>query len=114
MAGQARRGTPGHGRSFRAVSSRSVVVASAGASGPVARLSSGSPQTMRPGTRATYRTLLLRGLAPEEAASLTAFLCGIQVGSAHWKIDEINRVLFLRELQAGGRFGFHDGATEPA
>jgi hypothetical protein len=69
---------------------------------------------MRPGTRATYRTLLLRGLAPEEAGNLTAFLCGIHVGSQPWKLGEINRLLFLRELQADGRFGFNDGATEPA
>ena len=69
---------------------------------------------MRPGTRATYRTLLLRGLAPEEAANLTAFLCGIHVGSQPWKLGEINRLLFLRELQADGRFGLNDGATEPA
>jgi hypothetical protein len=114
MAGQARRGTRGHGRSFRAVSSRSVVLASAGASGPAARLATGSLRTMRPGTRATYRTLVLRGLAPEEAANLTAFLCGIHVGTQPWKLDEVNRVLFLRELQVAGRFGFHDGATEPA
>jgi hypothetical protein len=58
--------------------------------------------------------LLLRGLAPEEAANLTAFLCGIHVGSQPWKLDEVNRLLFLRELQNAGRFGFHDGATEAA
>jgi hypothetical protein len=115
MAGQARRGTPGHGRSFRAVSLPSVVLATGAGPGAATRSSTASGvRTMRPGTRATYRTLLLRGLAPEEAANLTAFLCGIQVGSAHWKLDEINRVLFLRELQAGGRFGHNDGTTEPA
>jgi hypothetical protein len=68
---------------------------------------------MRSGTRATYRTLLLRGLAPEEAANLTAYLCGIQIGSQPWKLDEVNRILFLRELQGAGRFGIDDGA-EPA
>jgi hypothetical protein len=31
-----------------------------------------------------------------------------------WKLDEVNRLLFLRELQAAGLFGFHDGATEAA
>src|SRR5436190_411304 len=105
MAGQARRGIRGHGRSFRAVS-LPVALATGGGPGNATRsLITTGARTMRPGTRATYRTLLLRGLAPEEAANLTAFLCGIQVGSAHWKLDEINRVLFLRELQAGGRFG---------
>ena len=33
-------------------------------------------------TRATYRNLLLRGLAPDEAANLTAYLAGIAVGEA--------------------------------
>jgi|SRR5207244_2182670 len=113
-AGQGRRGTPGHGRSFRAGSLVSVALATADASGPAARSSSAPARKIRPGTRATYRNLLLRGLAPEEAANLTAFLCGIHVGSQPWKLDEVNRVLFLRELQAAGRFGFHDGASEPA
>ncbi len=114
MAGQGRRGTRGHGRSFRADSSPSVTLVTADASVPAVRSSSAPARTTRPGTRATYRNLLLRGLAPEEAANLTAFLCGIHVGSQPWKLDEVNRLLFLRELQAAGRFGFHDGATEAA
>jgi hypothetical protein len=114
MAGQGRRGTRGHGRSFRAASSVPVALATADASGPAASSSNGPARTTRPGTRATYRNLLMRGLAPEEAANLTAYLCGIQVGSQPWKLNEVNRLLFLRELQAAGRFGFHDGATEAA
>jgi hypothetical protein len=114
MAGQGRRGTRGHGRSFRAAFSVSVAMATGDASGLAARSSSGPAPATRPGTRATYRNLLLRGLAPEEAANLTAYLCGIQLGSQPWKLDEVNRLLFLRELQAAGRFGFHDGATEAA
>ena len=115
MAGQGRRGTRGHGRSFRAASSRSVALATAGASDPAVRSSiAPTARTIRPGTRATYRNLLMRGLAPEEAANLTAFLCGIHVESQPWKLDEVNRLLFLRELQAAGRFGFHDGETEAA
>ena len=115
MAGQARRGTRGHGRSFRAVSSPSVAVASGGGPGSATTSSTGSSgRTVRPGTRATYRTLLLRGLAPEEAANLTAFLYGIQVGSQRWKLDEVNRLLFLRELQVAGRFGIQDGTLEQA
>ena len=68
--------------------------------------------TPTPGTRSTYRSLLLKGMAPEEAANLTAFLCGIQVGAARWKLNEVNRLLFLRELQQTGRFGAEDG-TQP-
>jgi hypothetical protein len=62
-------------------------------------------------TRALYRALLLRGLRPSEAANLTAFLYGIHVGDHHWKLAEVNQLLFLRELQASGRFGNVDGTT---
>jgi hypothetical protein len=72
-----------------------------------------SPSVSRPATRATYRTLLLKGLAPDEAANLTAFLCGIHVGTQHWKLAEVNRLLFLRELRDGGRFGGDDGESSP-
>lgn len=66
-------------------------------------------------TGATYRNLLLRGLAPDEAANLTAFLCGIQLAETAWTIGEVNRILFLRELNRTGRFGDQDGnpASEP-
>jgi hypothetical protein len=57
--------------------------------------------------------LVLRGLAPEEAANLTAYVCGIHVETQPWKLDEVNRLLFLRELQLAGRFGAQDG-TDPA
>jgi hypothetical protein len=70
--------------------------------------------TSPPATRTTYRSLLLKGLAPDEAANLTAFLCGIHVGSQPWKLPEVNRLLFLRELQLSGRFGSDDGAATPA
>jgi len=64
--------------------------------------------TAEPATRSTYRTLLLKGLAPEEASNLTAFLCGIPVGQ-DWKLKEINQLLFLRELNRTGRFAEIDG-----
>jgi hypothetical protein len=70
-----------------------------------------SAPTAIPRTRTTYRNLLLRGLAPDEAANLTAYMCGIPVGTQHWRIGEVNRLLFLRELQDRGRFGPDDGAT---
>lgn len=113
MASQARRGTQGHGRSSRAGSWSVVAAASAAGSGSIdtRTLSRPADPGQRPATKATYRTLLLRGLTPDEAASLTAFLCGLQVGSGRWHIDEVNRLLFLRELQNAGRFGPHDGVA---
>jgi hypothetical protein len=54
--------------------------------------------------------LQLRGLTPDEAANLTAFLCGIPVTDHHWKLSEVNRLLFIRALARSGRFGERDGA----
>lgn len=75
--------------------------------------SSTSGHPSPPATRVTYRSLLLKGLAPDEAANLTAFLCGIHVGAQPWKLPEVNRLLFLRELQLSGRFGIDDGEATP-
>lgn len=65
-----------------------------------------SPETHRGlPTRATYRTLLLKGMAPEEAANLTAYLAGIPIGDTTWTLKQINQLLFLRQMQRTGRFG---------
>jgi hypothetical protein len=79
--------------------------------GATATVEAGAPDLQ---TRATYRMLLLRGLAPTEAANLTAYLCGIAVGGTHWSIGEVNRVLFLRRLARAGRWGSDDGTPAPA
>jgi hypothetical protein len=112
MAGQARRGTRAQGRSSRAASSWPVLaVASVAASGSDTAPSSTSPAGARTSltTRSTYRNLLLRGMAPEEAANLTAFLAGIPVGEGHWTIKQINELLFLRRMAELGKFGGRDG-----
>ena len=115
MAGSAQRGTRGHGRSSRGASRRPLVAAgSAAGSGSAIAPRTASGPTLRQAAltpQATYRTLLQRGLAPDEAANLTAFLSGIPVSEAHWKLNEVNRLLFIRELQRSGRFGRSDGAT---
>jgi hypothetical protein len=71
------------------------------------------PANHDPATRATYRLLLLKGLGPDEAASLTAYLCGLPVSGARWSLGEINRLLFLRELARSGRWGLADGLGSP-
>ncbi len=53
---------------------------------------------------------MMRGLRTDEASNLTAFLCGIPVTEQQWNLREINRLLFLRELNLAGRFGDADGA----
>jgi hypothetical protein len=46
----------------------------------------------------------MKGLAPEEAANLTAFMAGIAVGDARWTLRQINQLLFLREMNRTGQF----------
>jgi hypothetical protein len=113
MAGQARRGTRDQGRSSRGASSPVLVAASAGASGSAIATSTTVPKPETQAslaTRSTYRHLLLKGMAPEEAANLTAFMAGIPVGEAHWTLKQINQLLFLRRLHQTGRFGGTDGS----
>jgi hypothetical protein len=112
MAGQARRGTRGQGRSSRGDSSWPVLAAaSAAVSGSATAISTTElpAETQRSlATRSTYRHLLLKGMAPDEAANLTAFMAGIPVGEAHWTLKQINQLLFLRQMRQNGRFGEDD------
>jgi hypothetical protein len=111
MAGRARRDTQGRARSSRAESSWPVLAAaSVAASGSDTATTSPAPSqgsTPELPTRATYRSLLIRGLAPDEAANLTAYLAGIGVGGSHWTLRQINQLLFLRQMNRTGHF------TEP-
>lgn len=66
-------------------------------------------ETARLATRSTYRHLMSRGLAPDEAATLTAFICGIPIADVQWSIRQVNQLLFLRALVQTGRFGSADG-----
>ena len=116
MAGQERQGTRGRGRSRRDASWPVVAAASAvvsGSSTGVTTSTGAATDAGRLATRATYRSLLLKGLAPDEAANLTAYMCGLQVGDQNWSLREVNRLLFLRELNRTGRFGSSDGAAGP-
>lgn len=53
----------------------------------------------------------MKGLEPDEAASLTAYMAGIPIAEGRWTIRQINQLLFLREMRATGRFGLSDGST---
>jgi hypothetical protein len=67
-------------------------------------------QASVPATRETYRALLLRGFSPGEAANLTAYLSGIEVPQGKpWRLADVDRLLFLRELCRTGRLGADDG-----
>ena len=107
MAGQARRGSTGQGRSSRAASWPVLAAVSGAASGSDTVTTSPAPSpetTPELPTKATYRNLILRGLAPDEAANLTAYLAGIGVGGTHWTLRQINQLLFLRQMNRDGRF----------
>lgn len=69
--------------------------------------------TAVPAPRRTYRSLTALGLTPDEAANLTAFMCGIPIEGAHWSIRQVSELLFLRELERSGRFGRKDGVSRP-
>src|SRR4051812_39754172 len=102
MAGQVRREPRAPARSSRADSAWSPLEAAseaASGSGTVTtKPSPSSPSTAELRTRATYRSLILRGLAPDEAANLTAFMAGIGIGGSRWTLRQINQLLFLRQM----------------
>ena len=60
-----------------------------------------SQRAMTP--RATFRDLGAIGLAPAEAANLTAYLRGLRPVQSGWTLAEIDRLLFLRFLVEKGR-----------
>src|SRR5437764_1485542 len=98
MAGQRTSGARGHSSvdegSFPVAAMHSVAVS--GSSTGTGSRSIRRPEPVQ--TRRTVRLLTLRGLAPAEATNLTAYLCGIPVTDRGWNLREINRLLFLREL----------------
>lgn len=109
MAERRRRATRAFGASPRTVRSWPAS-ASVDGSGSTAATVAPPPRSETPiATRTTYRMLLVRGLAPDEAANLTAFLAGLPIEDAAWTLGQVNRLLFLRELARAGRFGGLDG-----
>ena len=58
--------------------------------------------------RATIWLLQLRGLTAGEAASLTAFMCGLSTTDHRWSPGQINQLLFLQRLYQLGRFNIED------
>jgi len=65
-----------------------------------------------PTTRTVYRLLLMRGLTPAEASSLTAFMCGLPTNDLNWSLGQVNQLLFLRRMRQLGRFGDDDGRSK--
>ena len=59
--------------------------------------------------RATFRLLQEQGLTPVEAASLTAFMCGMPTADLRWSLAQISQLLFLQRLYQLGKFCMADG-----
>ena len=120
MAGQAQRGSRGHGRSSRPSSSLPRAEAASAPGRGVAATRTTPPgkaqaaATPAPATRPVYRLLLMKGLTPTEAANLTAYICGLSTADPRWSLKQVNQLLFLRSMQQAGRFGGTDGAKKRA
>jgi hypothetical protein len=57
----------------------------------------------------TFQRLQQQGLTPGEAASLTAFMCGLPTADLRWSLGQINHMLFLQRLHQLGRCGTGEG-----
>lgn len=120
MAGQAQRGSRGHGRSSRPGSSlpRGEAAPAPGRAVATTRTTpkrkAQAAATPAPATRPVYRLLLMKGLTPSEAANLTAYICGLSTADPRWSLKQVNQLLFLRSMRQSGRFGGSDGAKKRA
>jgi hypothetical protein len=54
----------------------------------------------------------MKGMTPDEAANLTAFLYGLPTADLHWTLPQLNQLLFLRQMRQTGRFGGTDGGHD--
>ena len=118
MASQQQRGSHDRGRSTHQRSALTLAsvasVASVDGSGRAPQGSTPSltqpidhPAPQPP--RAVSRLLQMKGMTPDEAASLTAFVYGLPISDLHWTLPQLNQLLFLRRLHQIGRFGGQDG-----
>ena len=78
--------------------------------GPAQATSPATPPA--PSPRSVWRLLQMKGLTPDEAANLTAFLYGLPTAHLHWTLPQLNQLLFLRQLRQTGRFGDIDGGLD--
>src|SRR6266508_4523046 len=121
MAGQAQHGSRDRGGSSRRVSPVVLAAAaSADVSGTEVTTSTTSPSQAAtppvaptPTPRAVSRLLQMKGMTPDEAANLTAFLYGLPTADLRWTVPELNQLLFLRDIRKSGRFGRDDGGLNP-
>ena len=122
MAGKAQRGSRHRGQSSRHDSPLALATAaSAGEPGTEATSSTANvapardPQTAPSQARtpqAVWRLLQMKGMTPDEAANLTAFLHGLPTSDLRWTVRQLNQLLFLRQMHQTGRVGGDDGGFD--
>lgn len=117
MAGQAQRESQDRGPSSHLGSPLALAAASEVAPGAASITSSSSttqaaPAAETPSPRAVWRLLQMKGMSPDEAANLTAFLYGLPTADLRWSLPQLNKLLFLRSMRQTGRFGSDDGGRD--
>jgi hypothetical protein len=60
------------------------------------------PRTVR--TQASYRLLTATGLTGAEAAGVIGYVVGLYPGQQPWTLEQVNKMLFLRELYSSGEW----------
>lgn len=73
-----------------------------------------APTSATPSPWAVWRLIQMKGMSPDEAANLTAFLYGLPTADLRWSLPQLNKLLFLRTLRQAGRFGRTDGDHDPS
>lgn len=117
MAGQAQRGSRDREQSSLPGSPLALAAASEVVPGAASITSNPSttqaaPEAAAPSPRAVWRLLQMKGMSPDEAANLTAFLYGLPTADLHWSLPQLNKLLFLRSMRQTGRFGSDDGGHD--
>jgi hypothetical protein len=79
--------------------------AAAPSSATHASLDEAAPAPARDTVRTTYRRLRMAGLSAREAGTLTAHVTGLPIVPGGWRVEEVEHLLFVRELVRTGRMG---------
>jgi hypothetical protein len=117
MAGQAQHGSRDHGPSSHLDSQLALAGAALEAEPGIeptftaANPGQAAPTAPGPSPRAVWRLLQMKGMSPDEAANLTAFLYGLPTSDLRWSLSQLNQLLFLRSMRQTGRFGDTDGGS---
>ena len=115
MAGQAHRGSRDREQSSPLDSRLALAAARGAATGADTFTAASNPAVATPSAtpspRAMWRLLQMKGMSPDEAANLTAFLYGLPTTDLHWSVTQLSKLLFLRSMRQAGRFGQNDGSV---